>query len=77
MLQGRTKQKSFGGRRRQFAIFKGFELKEQFITRELSAESVAKYWDKIDGENNMQEPQSGSTQSQKFAMQAAEKLGLI
>ena len=37
---------------------------------------VAKYWDKIDGENNMQEPQSGSAQSQKFAMQAAKKLGL-
>ena len=60
-----------------FAIFKGFETEGgNLLPNELSAESVAKYWDKIDGENNMQEPQSGSAQSQKFAMQAAEKLGL-
>ena len=60
-----------------FAIFKGFETEGvNLLPDELSAESVAKYWDKIDGENNMQEPQSGSAQSQKFAMQAAEKLGL-
>ena len=60
-----------------FAIFKGFETEGvNLLPDELSAESVAKYWDKIDGENNMQEPQSGSAQSQKFAMQAAKKLGL-
>ena len=60
-----------------FAIFKGFETEGvNLLPDELSAESVAKYWDKIDSENNMQEPQSGSAQSQKFAMQAAEKLGL-
>jgi len=60
-----------------FAIFKGFETEGvNLLPDELSAENVAKYWDKIDGENNMQEPQSGSAQSQKFAMQAAEKLGL-
>jgi len=60
-----------------FAIFKGFETEGvNLLPDELSAESVAKYWDKIDSENNMQEPQSGSAQSQKFAMQAAKKLGL-
>ena len=60
-----------------FAIFKGFETEGiNLLPDELSAESVAKYWDKIDSENNMQEPQSGSAQSQKFATQAARKLGL-
>jgi len=60
-----------------FAIFKGFETDgTNLLPAALSAEGVAAAWEKLNDEAGMKELPSGFEQSTKFAMKAAESLGL-
>ena len=60
-----------------FAIYKGFETNGLSLAPEnVSAEGIAAAWDAINAEAGMRELGSGFEQPTKFAMQAAEKLGL-
>jgi NAD(P)-dependent dehydrogenase (short-subunit alcohol dehydrogenase family) len=60
-----------------FAVFKGFETEGISLAPEnVSAEGIAAAWDAINAENKMRELGTGFEQPTKFAMQAAQKLGL-
>lgn len=60
-----------------FAIFKGFETDGvNLLPDDLTADSVAAAWQSIDDEAGMKEFKSGFEQSSKFAVQAADKLGI-
>ena len=60
-----------------FAIFKGFETEGLTLAPDgVTAEGIAAAWDTIDDEAGMRELQSGFEQPNKFAVQAAKKLGL-
>ena len=60
-----------------FAIFKGFETAGvNLLPDNLSAEGVAGAWAALDDEAGMQELASGFEQSSKFAVKAAENLGV-
>jgi len=59
-----------------FAVFKGFETEGVNLLPNVSAEDVAKNWQAICDNKGMEEPQSGSKQTEKFAIQGAKKLGI-
>ncbi len=60
-----------------FAVYKGFETEGLSLAPEnVSAEGIAASWDAINNEVGMRELGSGFEQPTKFAMQAAQKLGL-
>ena len=60
-----------------FAIFKGFETDGvNLLPDELTPDGVAAAWRKIDDEAGMKEFKSGFEQSSKFAVKAADKLGI-
>ena len=59
-----------------FAVFKGFETEGVNLLPNVSAEDVAKNWQAICDNEGMEEPQSGSKQTEKFAIQGAKKLGI-
>lgn len=60
-----------------FAIFKGFETDGvNLLPDELTADGVAAAWPDIDDEAGMKEFKSGFEQSSKFAVKAADKLGI-
>lgn len=60
-----------------FAIFKGFETDgTNLLPDDLTPEGVAAAWDKLDNESGMKEFTSGFEQSSKFAIKAAQKLGI-
>ena len=60
-----------------FAVFKGYETKGVNLAPDnLSPEGVASAWEQICDESDMQVPQAGFEQTEKFARQAAAKLGL-
>lgn len=60
-----------------FAVYKGFETEGLSLAPEnVSAEGIAAAWDAINNEAGMRELPSGFEQPTKFAMQAAQKLGL-
>ena len=60
-----------------FAIFKGFETDgTNLLPADLSPEGVAAAWEKLNDEAGMKELPSGFEQSTKFAVKAAESLGL-
>ena len=60
-----------------FAIFKGFETDGvNLLPDELTAQGIAAAWSRIDDEEGMQELKSGFEQSSKFAVKAADKLGI-
>lgn len=60
-----------------FAIFKGLETEGLSLAPDdVTAEGIAAAWGTIDDETGMRELQSGFEQPNKFAIQAAKKLGL-
>lgn len=60
-----------------FAIFKGFETDgKSLLPDDLTPEGVAAAWDRFDNESGMKEFTSGFEQSSKFAIKAAQKLGI-
>jgi hypothetical protein len=60
-----------------FAVFKGFEtLGVNLAPDRVTADDVAKAWDAIDDEDGMQELKAGFEQSEKFARQSAQALGI-
>ena len=60
-----------------FAVYKGFETEGLSLAPEnVSAEGIAASWDAINNEAGMRELPSGFEQPTKFAIQAAQKLGL-
>ncbi len=60
-----------------FAIFKGFETDGvNLLPDELTPDGVAGAWQDIDDEAGMKEFKSGFEQSSKFAVKAADKLGI-
>ena len=60
-----------------FAIFKGFETDgTNLLPADLTPEGVAAAWEKLNDEAGMKELPSGFEQSTKFAVKAAESLGL-
>ena len=60
-----------------FAVYKGFETEGLSLAPEnVSAEGIAAAWEAINAEAGMRELGSGFEQPTKFAMQAAQKLGL-
>ena len=60
-----------------FAVFKGYETRGVNLAPDsLSPEGVAAAWEQICDESDMQVPKAGFEQTEKFARQAAEKLGL-
>jgi len=60
-----------------FAVFKGYETRcVNLLPDNLSPEGVAAAWEQISDEADMQIPRAGFEQTEKFARQAAEKLGL-
>jgi NAD(P)-dependent dehydrogenase (short-subunit alcohol dehydrogenase family) len=60
-----------------FAVYKGFETQgANLLTGDLSAEGIAAAWETIDSEEGMQELTGGFQQTQKFASQGAEALGI-
>ena len=60
-----------------FALFKGFETEGvNLLPDHLSAEGVAAAWAEIENESGMQELPSGFEQSSKFAVRAADHLGV-
>ncbi len=60
-----------------FAVFKGFETDGvNLLPDELTPDGVAAAWKDIDDEAGMKEFKSGFEQSSKFAVKAAEKLGI-
>ncbi len=60
-----------------FAIFKGFETDGvNLLPDELTPDGVAAAWKDIDDEAGMKEFKSGFEQSSKFAVKAADKLGI-
>ena len=60
-----------------FALFKGFETDGvNLLPDQLSAEGVAAAWTAIDNEAGMRELPSGFEQSTKFAVKAADNLGV-
>jgi len=60
-----------------FAVYKGFETEGiNLAPEQLSAEGVAAAWDRITDQGSMRELKAGFEQTQKFAAQAAERLGL-
>lgn len=59
-----------------FAVYKGFETEGlSLLPDEVSAEGIAAAWDGIDDIGDMRELQMGFEQPEKFAKQAAAKLG--
>ena len=59
-----------------FAVYKGFETEGlSLLPSDVSAEGIAAAWDNIDGTGSMRELQMGFEQPEKFAKQAAAKLG--
>ena len=60
-----------------FAVYKGFETEGLSLAPEnVSAEGIAAAWDAINNEAGMRELGTGFEQPTKFAMQAAQKLGV-
>lgn len=60
-----------------FAVYKGFETEGLSLAPEnVSAEGIAASWDAINNQAGMRELPSGFEQPTKFAIQAAQKLGL-
>ena len=60
-----------------FAIFKGFETDGvNLLPDELTPDGVAAAWQQIDDDAGMKEFKSGFEQSSKFAVKAADKLGI-
>ena len=60
-----------------FAVFKGYETKGvNLLPDKLSPEGVAAAWEQICDETDMRVPQAGFEQTEKFALQGAEKLGM-
>ncbi|MFQ5549212.1 MAG: SDR family NAD(P)-dependent oxidoreductase [Woeseia sp.] len=60
-----------------FAVFKGFETEGANLHPDkVTPEGIADAWDAIDDESAMRELQAGFEQAEKFAGQAAEKLGI-
>lgn len=60
-----------------FAVYKGFETEGLSLAPEnVSAEGIAAAWDAINADAGMRELGSGFEQPTKFAIQAAQKLGL-
>lgn len=60
-----------------FAIFKGFETDGVNLQPDdVTPEGVASAWEEIGDESGMKEFKSGFEQSSKFAVKAAEKLGI-
>ena len=59
-----------------FAVYKGFETEGlSLLPDDVSAEGISAAWDNIDDTNGMREFQVGFEQPEKFAKQAAAKLG--
>lgn len=60
-----------------FAVFKGFETQGvNLLGGDLSTEGIAAAWEAINSEEGMQELTGGFQQTQKFAAQGAEALGI-
>jgi len=60
-----------------FAVYKGFETEGLNLpAEELSAEGVAAAWTRITDPQGMRDLQGGFEQTEKFARQAAQRLGL-
>jgi NAD(P)-dependent dehydrogenase (short-subunit alcohol dehydrogenase family) len=60
-----------------FAVFKGFETEGLSLAPDdVTPEGVAAAWARIDSEDGMRELKAGFEQPNKFATQAADKLGL-
>jgi NAD(P)-dependent dehydrogenase (short-subunit alcohol dehydrogenase family) len=60
-----------------FAVFKGFETEGlSLLPDRVDADGVAAAWQAINGEEGMRELQHGPQQTEKFAGQAAERLGI-
>jgi NAD(P)-dependent dehydrogenase (short-subunit alcohol dehydrogenase family) len=60
-----------------FAVFKGFETRGlSLLSGDLSPEGIAAAWEDINNEEGMQELTAGFQQTQKFATQGAEALGI-
>ena len=60
-----------------FAVFKGFETDGvNLLPDQLTPDGVAAAWKDIDDEDGMKEFKSGFEQSSKFAVKAADKLGI-
>ena len=60
-----------------FAVFKGYETRGvNLLPDKLSPEGVAAAWEQICDETDMRVPQAGFEQTEKFALQGAEKLGM-
>ncbi|MBT8087830.1 MAG: SDR family NAD(P)-dependent oxidoreductase [Gammaproteobacteria bacterium] len=60
-----------------FAVFKGFEtVGVNLLPDDVSADGIAAAWDAVNDETGMKEFTGGFEQTQKFAQQGAEKLGI-
>jgi len=71
---GRTVLAAGGG---SFSVFKGFETEGvNLLPDDLSAEGIAKAWERINDQNGMRELQNGAQQTEKFALQGAKALNI-
>jgi len=60
-----------------FAVFKGYETRGvNLLPDKLSPEGVAAAWEQICDETDMRVPRAGFEQTEKFALQGADKLGM-
>ncbi|MDH3532245.1 MAG: SDR family NAD(P)-dependent oxidoreductase [Gammaproteobacteria bacterium] len=74
---GAPSRKVLGAGGGSFAVFKGFETDGiNLLPDKLSAEGVAAAWDRLNDEAGMKELTSGFEQATKFAVKAAEHLGI-
>lgn len=75
--QDAPSRKVLGAGGGSFAVFKGFETDGvNLLPANLTAEGVAAAWETLDEEAGMKELKSGFEQSTKFAVKAAENLGI-
>jgi len=75
--EGAPSRKVLGAGGGSFAIFKGFETDGvNLLPDKLSPEGIAGAWAALEDETGQKELKSGFEQSTKFAVKAAEKLGI-
>jgi hypothetical protein len=75
--EGAPSRKVLGAGGGSFAVFKGFETDGiNLLPDNLSPEGVAGAWAALDDEAGMKELQSGFEHSTKFAVKAADSLGI-